>query len=93
MRLRTILLATTFGFAVLPAFAQSGAPAVPSGVKAAQNAAPAAKPAAPVRRPVASFWTSAEPTFDEGTYDRINAAMLCLFSDRGARRLAEGRRR
>ena len=76
MRLRTILLATTFGFAVLPAFAQSGAPAVPSGVKAAQNAAPAAKPAAPVRRPVASFWTSAEPTFDEGTYDRINAAML-----------------
>jgi murein L,D-transpeptidase YcbB/YkuD len=41
------------------------------GVKAAQ----AAKPAAP-RRAVASFWTSSEPTFDEGTYDRINAAML-----------------
>jgi murein L,D-transpeptidase YcbB/YkuD len=29
-----------------------------------------------VKRAVASFWTSAEPTFDEGTYDRINAAML-----------------
>ena len=42
------------------------------GVKAAQAAA---KPAAP-RRAVASFWTSSEPTFDEGTYDRINAAML-----------------
>ena len=41
------------------------------GVKAAQ----AAKPTAP-RRAVASFWTSSEPTFDEGTYDRINAAML-----------------
>jgi murein L,D-transpeptidase YcbB/YkuD len=75
MRLRTILLATTFSFAVVPAFAQSGPP-VPSGAKAAQSVAPAAKPAAPARRPVASFWTSAEPTFDEGTYDRINAAML-----------------
>jgi murein L,D-transpeptidase YcbB/YkuD len=30
----------------------------------------------PVKRAVASFWTSAEPTFDEGTYERINAAML-----------------
>ena len=30
----------------------------------------------PVKRGVASFWTSAEPTFDEGTYHRINAAML-----------------
>jgi murein L,D-transpeptidase YcbB/YkuD len=74
MRLRTILLATTFSLAVLPASAQS--PTVPGGIRAAQNAAPAAKPAAPARRPVASFWTSAEPTFDEGTYDRINAAML-----------------
>jgi murein L,D-transpeptidase YcbB/YkuD len=35
----------------------------------------AAKPTAP-SRPVASFWTSAEPTFDEHTYERINAAML-----------------
>ena len=34
-----------------------------------------AQPAAP-KRAVASFWTSPEPTFDEGTYDRINAAML-----------------
>ena len=73
MRLRTILLATTFSLAVLPASAQS--PAAPGGIRAAQNVAPA-KPAAPARRPVASFWTSAEPTFDEGTYDRINAAML-----------------
>ena len=72
MRLRAILLATTFSLTVMPVFAQSGAPAAP-GAKVAQNAAP--KPAAP-RRPVASFWTSAEPTFDEGTYDRINAAML-----------------
>ncbi|MEA2879076.1 MAG: L,D-transpeptidase YcbB [Hyphomicrobiales bacterium] len=30
----------------------------------------------PTKRAVASFWTSAEPTFDEGTYERINAAML-----------------
>jgi murein L,D-transpeptidase YcbB/YkuD len=74
MRLRTILLATTFSLAVLPASAQS--PTVPGGIRAAQNVAPAAKPAPPARRPVASFWTSAEPTFDEGTYDRINAAML-----------------
>ena len=73
MRLRTILLATTFSLTVIPGFAQSGAPAA-LGAKVAQNAAP--KPAAPARRPVASFWTSSEPTFDEGTYDRINAAML-----------------
>jgi murein L,D-transpeptidase YcbB/YkuD len=73
MRLRAILLATTFSLTVIPAFAQSGPPGA---TKAAQNAAPAAKPAAAPRRPVASFWTSSEPTFDEGTYDRINAAML-----------------
>ena len=45
----------------------------------AQRPAPApTKTAAvkPVSRPVASFWTSAEPTFDEHTYDRINGALL-----------------
>ena len=41
----------------------------------AQQAAPLPQPR-PVKRSVASFWTSHEPTFDEGTYDRINAAML-----------------
>ena len=30
----------------------------------------------PIKRGVASFWTSPEPTFDEGTYQRISAAML-----------------
>ncbi|HKS63508.1 MAG TPA: L,D-transpeptidase family protein [Xanthobacteraceae bacterium] len=60
--LRTILLATTFAFAASAAFAQQ-APAPTSQQK-------------PIKRGVASFWTSSEPTFDEGTYDRINAAML-----------------
>jgi murein L,D-transpeptidase YcbB/YkuD len=66
MRLRTILLATTLSFAVSAAFAQQ-APAP------TQTPLPQPKP---VKRGVASFWTSPEPTFDEGTYDRINAAML-----------------
>jgi L,D-transpeptidase YcbB len=62
--LRTILLATTFAFAASAAFAQQ-APA--------STQTPQPKP---IKRGVASFWTSPEPTFDEGTYDRINAAML-----------------
>src|ERR1044072_475283 len=62
--LRTILLATTFAFAASAAFAQQ-APA--------STQPPQPKP---IKRGVASFWTSPEPTFDEGTYDRINAAML-----------------
>jgi murein L,D-transpeptidase YcbB/YkuD len=61
MTLRTILLATALAFIVTPALAQATVP-VPQ--------------AQPVKRGVASFWTSSEPTFDEGTYDRINAAML-----------------
>jgi len=61
MMLRTILLATALSFAVTSAFAQAQAPL------------PQSKP---VKRAVASFWTSPEPTFDERTYDRINAAML-----------------
>src|SRR5258705_184282 len=60
--LRTILLALTLGFAASVALAQT-----------AQTPLPQPKP---VKRGVASFWTSPEPTFDEGTYDRINAAML-----------------
>src|ERR1043166_4456450 len=60
--LRTILLAVTFGFAASVAVAQT-----------AQTPLPQPKP---VKRGVASFWTSPEPTFDEGTYDRMNAAML-----------------
>jgi murein L,D-transpeptidase YcbB/YkuD len=64
---RTICCATALALATLtPALAAPDAPHKP---------ATAAKPAAPAR-PVASFWTSAEPTFDEHTYDRINAAML-----------------
>ena len=62
--LRTILLATTFAFAASAAFAQQA----PAPTQAPQQK--------PVKRGVASFWTSSEPTFDEGTYDRINAAML-----------------
>ena len=62
--LRTILLATTLSFAASAAFAQ---------IAPAPTQAPQQKP---VKRGVASFWTSPEPTFDEGTYDRINAAML-----------------
>jgi murein L,D-transpeptidase YcbB/YkuD len=61
MMRRTILLATALSFAVTSAFAQAQAPL------------PQAKPA---KRAVASFWTSPEPTFDEGAYERINAAML-----------------
>jgi hypothetical protein len=60
MTLRTILLATALGFIVTPVLAQT---------------APLPQPK-PVKRAVASFWTSSEPTFDEGTYDRINAALL-----------------
>jgi murein L,D-transpeptidase YcbB/YkuD len=83
-RSRTLFLAAIISFAALnSAFAQLGAPALPGGFgKAAPLPQPKplldtaqAKPAA-VRRPVASFWASAEPTLDEGTYDRINAAML-----------------
>ena len=58
--LRTILLAYTLSFAASAALAQT-----------AQTPQPK-----PIKRGVASFWTSPEPTFDEGTYDRINAAML-----------------
>jgi murein L,D-transpeptidase YcbB/YkuD len=61
MTLRTILLATALGFIVTPVLAQT------------QTPLPQPKP---VKRAVASFWTSPEPTFDEGTYDRINAALL-----------------
>ena len=39
MRLRAILLATTFSLTVIPAFAQSGVPAARPTLKAAQNAA------------------------------------------------------
>jgi murein L,D-transpeptidase YcbB/YkuD len=62
--LRTILLALTFGFAASAAFSQTA----PAPTQVPQQK--------PVKRGVASFWTSSEPTFDEGTYDRINAAML-----------------
>jgi murein L,D-transpeptidase YcbB/YkuD len=54
------ILLATIGFAVASA-------------ALAQTPLPQPKP---VKRAVASFWTSAEPTFDEGTYDRINQAML-----------------
>jgi L,D-transpeptidase YcbB len=64
---RTVCGATALALVTLtPALAAPDSP---------RKQAVAAKPAAPAR-PVASFWTSAEPTFDEHTYDRINAAML-----------------
>jgi hypothetical protein len=69
MRLRTILLATTLSLGFGSAFGQSG-----EGVRRPDAVPlPAAKP---VKRAVASFWTSPEPTFDEGTRDRINEALL-----------------
>ena len=73
MRLRTILLATTLCFTFNSAFAQPLAPAGEGVRKPATS--PPAQPK-PVKRAVASFWTSPEPTFDEGTYDRINEALL-----------------
>src|SRR6478736_4955873 len=72
MRLRTILLATTLCFTLHSAFGQSGT-SVPGVGARKQEAAP--QPKTP-KRAVASFWTSPEPTFDEGTYDRINEALL-----------------
>ncbi len=69
MRLRTILLATTLCFSINSAFGQAG-----EGVRK-PDAVPLPQ-AKPVKRAVASFWTSPEPTFDEGTYDRINEALL-----------------
>jgi len=72
MRLRTILLATTLCFTVHSAFGQPGT-SVPGG--GARKPEAASQPKAP-KRAVASFWTSPEPTFDEGTYNRINEALL-----------------
>src|SRR5436305_12396377 len=72
MRLRTILRATTLFLSVCSAFGQGGvAPPADAWRKAAAPTQPK-----PVKRAVASFWTSSEPTFDEGTYDRINEALL-----------------
>ena len=68
MALRTILLAITLCFGFGSAFGQTGVPAPKPSA-----ASPQSKPA---KRAVASFWTSPEPTFDEGTYDRINQALL-----------------
>src|SRR3954464_3582208 len=73
MRLRTILLATTFCLSFGSAFGQSGVAPPGDSVRKAAAPMPQAKP---VKRAVASFWTSSEPTFDEGTYDRINEALL-----------------
>jgi murein L,D-transpeptidase YcbB/YkuD len=78
-RIRTLSLGLTVSFlAIPPASAQIGPLPLPADAfrKAqAQQQAPLPQ-AKPVKRAVASFWTSSEPTFDEGTYDRINAAML-----------------
>jgi len=73
MRLRTILLATTLCFSISSAFGQSGVTAPTEGLRKAGTPMPQAKP---IKRAVASFWTSPEPTFDEGTYNRINEALL-----------------
>jgi murein L,D-transpeptidase YcbB/YkuD len=76
MRLRTILLATTLNFTVISAFAQVQLPAPPGDALRKPGNAPAAPQPKSAKRAVASFWTSSEPTFDEGTYDRINEALL-----------------
>jgi murein L,D-transpeptidase YcbB/YkuD len=73
MRLRTILLATTFCLGSTFALGQSGMAPPADGLRRAATPMPQPKP---VKRAVASFWTSSEPTFDEGTYDRINEALL-----------------
>src|SRR5436190_21359996 len=73
MRLRTILLATTLCLGFDSAFGQPGVAPPADGLRKAATPLPQAKP---VKRAVASFWTSPEPTFDEGTYDRINEALL-----------------
>jgi L,D-transpeptidase YcbB len=72
MRLRTILLATTLCFSIHSAFGQAG---IPGEAVRKPDAVPLPQ-AKPVKRAVASFWTSSEPTFDEGTYNRINEALL-----------------
>jgi len=74
MRLRTVLLASTVFLTFNPAFAQPGLSA--SGEVVRRPPAAPLPQAKPVKRAVASFWTSPEPTFDEGTYDRINEALL-----------------
>src|SRR3954452_1454295 len=73
MRLRTILLATTFCLSFGSAFGQGGVAPPAEGLRKA--AAPMQQPK-PIKRAVASFWASSEPAFDEGTYDRINEALL-----------------
>ena len=78
-RIRTLSLCLTISLiAVTTATAEPGPLPAPTDAfrKAqAQQAAPLPQ-ARPAKRSVASFWTSSEPTFDEGTYDRINQAML-----------------
>jgi L,D-transpeptidase YcbB len=73
MRLRTILLATTFCLSFGSAFGQTSVAPPADGLR---KAAAPMQQTKPVKRAVASFWTSSEPTFDEGTYDRINQALL-----------------
>ena len=77
----SLRLPPPFSLTVMPATfrGQCGAIRSPRALRRRQGRAK--RPASPSRRgaaraPVASFWTSPEPTFDEGTYDRINAAML-----------------
>jgi len=74
MRLRTVLLATILCLTLNSAFGQAGVRVSPGeGVRKPDAGLPQSK--AP-KRAVASFWTSPEPTFDEGTYNRINEALL-----------------
>ena len=78
-RIRTLSLCLTISLiAITTATAEPGPlPAPTEAFRKAQAHQAAPLPQArPVKRAVASFWTSSEPTFDEGTYDRINQAML-----------------
>jgi murein L,D-transpeptidase YcbB/YkuD len=76
-----ILLATAASAPTLAQPAPSPAPgdrvrAPAPAAKPAPRHAPQSEEAAKAARPVAGYWTSPDPIFDEGTYERINGALL-----------------
>jgi L,D-transpeptidase YcbB len=78
---RIIILAATVMLATVPAFGQGAAPpSAKPATAASPNSAHAAKPAAPASTPesrsAAALALSHEPTFDEGTAQRIREAAL-----------------
>ena len=78
---RIIILAATVMLATVPAFGQGAAPpSAKPATAASPNSAHTAKPAAPASTPesrsAAALALSHEPTFDEGTAQRIREAAL-----------------